>query len=155
VDAALQAKLVIGLAAGHRGIEKMIFLFLAAQILNAQAAPKFEAVSIHRYDDNAGLRSGPARATSGWVTAECATLGGPFPGLISESYGMFADGHRCSPTLSPPIEGGPSCVYALTISKNGSKLRGAEGPACVPVAGKPCLSGLRVQGHNLVLNLAP
>jgi uncharacterized protein (TIGR03435 family) len=162
-------------------------------------APKFEAVSIHRCDNNAGLRSGSARAMPGRVTAECATLGGPFPGLISESYGMFAEGRRHSPTLSPPVEGGPSWVnserytiiakaegdpgeglmigpmlqgaledrfklklhhetreipvYALTISKNGSKLRVAEGPACVPVAGKPCLSGLHVQGHNFVLNL--
>ncbi|HEY2381409.1 MAG TPA: TIGR03435 family protein [Terriglobia bacterium] len=126
-------------------------------------------------------------------------LGGPFPGLIAEAYGMFADGQRHSPTLTPPIEGGPSWinserytivakaegdpseglmigpmlqgvledrfklkvhhevreipVYALTISKNGSKLSGVEGPACVPVAGKPCLSGMRFQGHNLVLHL--
>lgn len=112
---------------------------------------------------------------------------------------MFADGHRHSPALSPPVEGGPSWinsehytivakaegdpgegimigpmlqgviedrfklklhhetreipVYALTVSRNGSKLREAEGPACAPVAGKRCLSGMQVQGHNLVLNL--
>ncbi|HEY4363906.1 MAG TPA: M56 family metallopeptidase [Bryobacteraceae bacterium] len=161
--------------------------------------PQFEAVSIHRCDGTSG-RSGPARATPGHITAECATLGGPFPGLISESFGMFSDGHRHSPTLSPPVEGGPSWinserytilakaegddpgegamigpmlqavledrfklklhhetreipVYALTITKSGSKLHEAVGPACVPVAGKPCLAGMQVQGHNLILNL--
>ena len=87
----------------------MIFLFLAAQILNAQPAPKFETVSIHRCDGTPS-RSGPARATPGRITAECAMLGGPFPGLISESFGMFSDGRRHSPTLSPPIQGGPSWI---------------------------------------------
>jgi uncharacterized protein (TIGR03435 family) len=35
-------------------------------------------------------------------------------------------------------------VYALTIGKNESRLRGAEGPACVPVTGKPCF--VRIAG---------
>jgi uncharacterized protein (TIGR03435 family) len=169
------------------------------QVLSAQPAPKFETVSIHRCDDNAGGRSGPARATPARLTAECDILGGPFPGLISEAYGMFADGHRHSPTLSPPVVGGPSWinserytivakaegdpgegmmigpmlqevledrfqlklhhetreipVYALNVGKNGPKLRAAVDPPCVPAAGKPCRSGLQVQGNNLVLNL--
>jgi hypothetical protein len=94
----------------------------------AAPAPKFEAVSIHRCDDNAGGRSGPARTTPGRLTAECATLGGPFPGLISEAYGMFADGHRHSPTLSPPIEGGPSWIkserYTVIANATGDPSEG-------------------------------
>ncbi len=170
----------------------------AAPPLHA-SAPKFEAVSIHRCDDNAGGRSGPARTTPGRLTAECATLGGPFPGLISEAYGMFADGHRHAPTLSPPIEGGPPWikserytilataagdpgegkmagpmlqrvledrfqlklhhetreipVYALTVGRNGPRLHAADGPPCAPAPGAPCLSGMKVQNRNLVLNL--
>ncbi len=170
-----------------------------AQPTTTTPAPKFEAVSIHRCNDTAGGRSGPARTTPGRLTAECATLGGPFPGLISEAYGIFADGHRHSPTLSPPIEGGPPWikserytiiaraegdpgegmmagpmlqavledrfqlklhhetreipVYALTVGRNGPRLHAAEGPPCAPMPGKPCLSGLRVQNRNLVLNL--
>jgi uncharacterized protein (TIGR03435 family) len=172
---------------------------IQAQGTTAAPAPKFEAVSIHRCDENAGGRSGPARTTPGRLTAECATLGGPFPGLISEAYGIFADGRRHSPTLSPPIEGGPGWikserytiiasaagdpgegmmagpmlqqvledrfhlklhhetreipVYALTVGRNGPRLRAGQGQPCAPTPGKPCMSGLRVQNRNLVLNL--
>ena len=44
-------------------------------------------------------------------------------------------------------------VYRLTATKNASRLREATGPACVPAAGKPCMWGMQVQGHNLVLNM--
>lgn len=178
---------------------KAIFLFLAAQLLNAQPPLRFEAVSIHRCDDNFGGRSGPARSTPGRLKAECATLGGPFPGLIAEAYGLFAGGRRHSPATIPPVEGGPSWinserytiaataagdpgegtmigpmlqavleerfhlklhhetreipVYALTTGKAGLKLRAAEGPTCTPAPGKPCRSGVQLQGRNLVLDL--
>jgi uncharacterized protein (TIGR03435 family) len=112
---------------------------------------------------------------------------------------VFADGRRHSPTLSPPIEGGPPWikserytiiasaagdpgegtmigpmlqgvledrfqlklhhetreipVYALTVGRNGPRFHAAEGSACAPTPSKPCLSGLRVQNGNLVLNL--
>jgi uncharacterized protein (TIGR03435 family) len=89
----------------------------------ATPAPKFEAVSIHRCEDNAGGRGGPARTTPGRLTAGCATLGGPFPGLISEAYGIFADGNRQSPSLSPPIAGGPPWIkserYTIIASAAG------------------------------------